>query len=132
MSIELVSPRCPVLIVDQSAESREVLQTALERRGLATLGTARTEVGLELARRHRPLVIVFDGEDRSDEVAAMCAAFRRESAGEPTSLVVLGVARHELAGVEHSEGVAKPYHYAPLIRKIEELCRQSMHVDSPS
>ena len=49
-----------VLIVDRSEETREVLQTVLERRGERTLAASRAVKGLELARRHRPDLVVLD------------------------------------------------------------------------
>ncbi len=54
---------CSVLIVDRSPSTREVLQTALERRGVRTLAVGRPEAGLELARRHHPELIVLDLDD---------------------------------------------------------------------
>ena len=51
-----------VLIVDRSEETREVLQTVLERRGVRTLAAGRAEMGLELARRHHPDLVVLDLE----------------------------------------------------------------------
>ena len=56
-----------VLIVDRSEETREVLQTVLERRGVRTLAAGRTAAGLDLARRHQPDLIVLDLE--LDDVA---------------------------------------------------------------
>ena len=54
--------RQSVLIIDASEETREVLQTALERRGLRILAADRARRGLELARRHHPDLIVLDLE----------------------------------------------------------------------
>ncbi|MGA7701688.1 MAG: response regulator, partial [Thermoguttaceae bacterium] len=51
-----------VLIVDRSEETREVLQTVLERRGVRILAAGRAEKGLELARRHHPDLVVLDLE----------------------------------------------------------------------
>ena len=39
-----------VLIVDRSAESREVLRTLLERRGIRTLETNEAREGLQILR----------------------------------------------------------------------------------
>lgn len=122
-----------VLIVNGSKDSRDVLRTALERRGMEILeATAATE-GLALAQRHRPHVIVLDLEDDPAGEDAACDSFREGSDESDTSLVVLGsvklcqAARRRVdAGVARkSEGsiVAKPYHFGPLIRKIEELAK---------
>lgn len=109
-----------VLIVDGSEESREVLRTALERRGCTILATSRLRRGLELARQHQPDVIVLDLE--------LCpcpeeqfAPFARETQARGASLVILGNLRRVRGELARGEFVAKPYHYGPLIRRIEQL-----------
>lgn len=109
--------RC-VLIVDQSEESREVLQTALERKGWRILSTGRTRQAVELAEAHHPDLIVLDLElDGSGE--ALSARFGADSTN-PTPLVMLGSLRRR-GRAREGEFVAKPYHYGPLVRRIEEL-----------
>ena len=112
--------RRSVLIVDASDETRVVLQTALERRGLRTLAASQAEQGLALARQHHPDLIVLDLEIDScgpDEVAA---PFAEQSRTDHASLVFLGSVRRQQPRPP-GEYVAKPYHYAPLIRRIEEI-----------
>jgi CheY-like chemotaxis protein len=105
-----------VLIVDPSEESREVLQTALERRGLRTFSAGEARRGLDLARRHHPDLIVLDLE--LDDCGT-------DQFGENnTPLVLLGSLRRG-DPLTAGEFVPKPYHYAPLIRKIEELLEAS-------
>ncbi len=110
-----------VLIVDSSEETREVLQTALERRGLRILSADRARQGLELARRHHPDLIVLDleveGARRPDNPSA---PFAEQSRSDHARLVLLGSLRRGAPPAD-GEFVAKPYHYGPLIRKIEEL-----------
>src|SRR3990172_8707081 len=116
----LVSERS-VLIVDGSEENREVLTAALERRGCKILSASRAERGLELAQRHRPDVIVLDLELSKTSPEELCAPFARQSEVFPTHLVVLGSMRRCQGGQLSGEFVAKPYHYGPLIRRIEQL-----------
>jgi CheY-like chemotaxis protein len=116
--------RFHVLIVDRSQESREVFRTALERRGWSTVEAAGAVDGLEKARRFRPQVIVLDVDDHADSETA-CQAFQHESQRQHAALVVLGAAA-PAAGLDDVQIVPKPYHYGPLIRKIEQLCRQSL------
>ena len=114
-----------VLIVDPSEETREVLQTALERRGVRILATGQTETGRELAQRHQPDLIVLDVE--SSSVAGVLPAFSR--AGETPApqgqyqprLVLLGTFRRQGGAFPGGEFIAKPYHYGALIHRIEEL-----------
>jgi len=109
-----------VLIVDQSEETREVLKTALERRGLRILAASRVRQGLELARVHRPDLVVLDLESQGPSPEETYARFAREVSEHPTHLILLGSCRLP----DRSPGpefVRKPYHYGPLVRRIEEL-----------
>ena len=119
-----------VLIVDRSEETREVLQTVLERRGVRTLAAGRAEQGLELARRHPPDLVVLDLEMDDMPAENFCGA-----GGSPANcgssdtpapqyqpqFVLLGSLRRQGNVLPGGEFVAKPYQYGPLIRKIEEL-----------
>lgn len=110
---------CSVLIVDQSEESREVLATALERRGIRTFTADRVDDGLELARRYSPDLVVFDMETPGGVEEAAEAALGAIADERP--LIALGSVRSHRAPLCGGEFVRKPYHYAPLIRRIEEL-----------
>ncbi len=112
--------RCQVLIVDAADETRVVLQTALERQGLKTRTASQANEGLALAKEHRPALIVLDLEIDGGPPDEIASRFARQSPAGETSLVLLGSARRPQS-VPQGEYVAKPYHYAPLIRKIEEM-----------
>ncbi len=124
-----------VLIVDPSDETREVLQTALERRGVRIFSAGRAKQGLELARNHHPDLIVldleldFDGVENGD-VEDGSPENRPNPFADPSRidrphLVMLGTVRRDTVDLPEGEFVAKPYHYGPLIRRIEELLGQS-------
>jgi DNA-binding response OmpR family regulator len=116
-----------VLIVDSSAETREVLQTALERHGVRILSASRARRGLELAREHHPDLIVLDLEVDGANAENPSAPFAEQSRTDCAPLVLLGTVRRGKPAMA-TEFVSKPYHYGPLIRKIEELlqgCRKS-------
>lgn len=117
----MVSHKRSVLIVDGSSENREVLATALERRGCNILAASRPDRGVELAQRHHPDVIVLDVEEDVGSPEELCAPFTRSTEAAVPRLVVLGSLRTGSLSPDTGEIVAKPYHYAPLIRKIEEL-----------
>ena len=120
-----------VLIVNFSEETREVLQTALERRGLRTFSASRARRGLELARRHHPDLIVLDLDVEDSTAESLSVPFAEHSRSECALLVLLGTARRGKspadgdangdASGDFAEFVAKPYHYGSLIRRIEEL-----------
>lgn len=112
-----------VLIVDRSEETREVLATVLGRRGVRTLSAAGGPQGLRLARQHHPDLIVLDLEvvEGAVESGGLSAEFAHQSRVDRAPLVLLGTARRSHPPLSEGEFVSKPYHYAPLIRKIEEL-----------
>ena len=110
-----------VLIVDRSQETREVLQTALERRGLRIFSASRARRGLELARRHHPDLIVLDIEPDGPAAEDPAAGFAEQSRADHTRLVMLGTLRRDRPRPIVGEFVSKPYHYGPLVRRIEEL-----------
>jgi CheY-like chemotaxis protein len=112
-----------VLIVDRSADNREVLRTVLERQGLRVFEAAEAESGLALARNHQPDVIVFDAESgdvtNDRQAAAVLAAYSQRS-----RLLVLGQCadKPRLAGLRQ---LAKPYHFGPLVHTIHQLAAKA-------
>ncbi len=121
-----------VLIVDDSEETREVLQTALERRGMRTFSASRAGRGLELARRHHPDLIVLDLELAPSGPDDLSIPFAEQSRADHTRLVMLGSVRRDREGLPEGEFVAKPYHYGPLIRKIEQLLNSTPRTLGPN
>ena len=113
-----------VLIVDASEETHEVLRTALERHGVRILSANRAQRGLELAREHHPDLIVLDLEVERGGADRLSAPFAEQSRSDSAPLVLLGSVRRGKPR-EAGEFVAKPYHYGPLIRRIEELLLSS-------
>ena len=112
-----------VLIVDRSEDAREVLCTALARRGVSTLQASGSDEVFALVQQHRPNVVVVDLEfDRASE-DEFCDRFAAQSQQAP--LVMLSRARGPVADTasagRDAEFFRKPYHYGPLLRKIEEL-----------
>ena len=113
-----------VLIVDRSAETREVLRTALSDNALV-LEASGANAGLELLCRHQPDVIVLD-MDLAQAAAEPVRTALCDSTRTPAPIVMLGKAsKSSLAAsageFSSAQCVAKPYHYGPLIRKIERL-----------
>jgi len=117
-------PRPTVLVVDPSDETLEVLRTALARQGAEILSARRAEQGLDMVRRLRPTVIVLDEDSEAAWSGQLTAQYDEQSQQHHTPLLVLGTARrrHRLP---NGEFVAKPYHYGPLVRKIELLLAQA-------
>ncbi len=124
----------PVLIVDQSSESREVLRIILEQRGLRIFEAEEAEEGMCLAERHRPQVIVFNRSeaDEGEEVSAADSGvgaelrFHEYSTRHGGQLVILASIRRMANKNSQTTVVAKPYHYGPLVRKIENLVERAV------
>jgi two-component system cell cycle response regulator DivK len=117
-------PHLSVLVVDPSEETREVLRTAFARRGTKILEASQAEHGLDLARRHQPTVIVLDADLKATWPASLADGYDEQSQRNHSPLVLLGTVRRQ-RGLPAGEFVSKPYHYAPLIRKIEQLLEQA-------
>ena len=113
-----------VLIVDASADTREVLRTALARRGLQILEADAADTGLELARNHHPDVIVLDSELEGIDSETIRQQFSAEAASQSSHLIVLGKIRR---GPVFTGGhvIGKPYHFAPLVHTIEQLAAKA-------
>jgi DNA-binding response OmpR family regulator len=110
-----------VLIIDESADAREVLRTALERRGMVILEAAEAHQGLEMAERHHPDLIVLDTELIPGDEPNLACRYDAATREGRTSLVLLGAARCRVSASPAGEVVRKPYHYGPLVHRIEEL-----------
>lgn len=110
-----------VLIVDQSAESREVLRTLLERGGATTIEARRPDQAVELARLHQPDLIVYDVESDRSRRGAAGDALEDAATRTDTPIVILGRVSPPNDQIRGRQFVSKPYHYGPLIRKIEDL-----------
>ena len=73
-----------------------------------------------MARRHHPDLIVLDLEEAGADTDALSAPFAEHSRSDTAPLVLLGSIRRGKPSTA-GEFVAKPYHYGPLVRRIEEL-----------
>ena len=108
-----------VLIVDRSADTREVLRTALARQGVRVFEASACPQGVSIANEQHPDVIVVDVEDVNEAMPAAVEDFSGETGSQDTPIVILGTARQKKTA-EGSDFFTKPYHYAPLIRTIEQ------------
>jgi PleD family two-component response regulator len=113
-----------VLIVDSSADNREVLRTALARRGLRVFQAEDAEDGLKIAVEQRPDVVVLDLDSDQEESVAYREQFAEHARDSEESVIVLGRVRR---GPVFTGGhvMSKPYHYAPLVHTIERLAAKA-------
>jgi two-component system response regulator MprA len=111
-----------VLIVDESAECREVLRTALERTGTEALEATTAAEGLRALESFAPDVVVLDLEKDDGLPRLACQALQAAAQRRDTPIVILGTAHRAFAG-GGVHWVSKPYHFGPLVRRIESLLR---------
>ena len=117
-----------VLVVDRMAESREVLRMALARLGVRIVEAPLAGDALTMARLHQPNVMVVDLE--SSEVTDQCAVeFAGLAEDNGSTVIFLGneLRAHGISKCHrgpHCDFIAKPYHYRPLVLKIEKSLRQ--------
>lgn len=114
-----------VLIVDQSPENREVLRTVLQRHGYEIFEAERDTDGLSLAETCHPKVLVLDMDTIDSADRSVIEGFDQHAQKENTSVVLLGRVPKPHLPLTNSDVVSKPYHYGPLIRKIESLLSQT-------
>ena len=109
-----------VVIVDESPDSREVLHTLLENRGVMSVEVSEPRAGLEMLHKYHPSVLVLDRDSAAGDVQLQ-VELQSAAREHETALVVLGKARGYLDCLPDGQVIAKPYHYGPLLRTIERL-----------
>ena len=114
-----LSPR--VLIVDASRESREVLRMLLELRGATTIEAEGPAQALQLTYTLRPDLILLDTDSDATSTGTPTNDLREAASRNHTPIVILGKLRQLHGELESGQIVTKPYHYGPLIRKIDGL-----------
>jgi hypothetical protein len=116
-----VIPAPRVLIIDPSAESREVLRLLLERCGMRTLEAERPQDAIRLTEEFRPDLIVLDAESHPALTDSTPGDLRQASGRTDLPIVILGKFRPVCEPAAGDQFVGKPYHYGPLVRKIDGL-----------
>lgn len=118
-----MSPPARVLIVDRSKESRDVLRSLLARRGAEVFEARETAAAAAMAIVAAPHLIVVDGDAPSGDRLAGDTRLADVAARNAVPIVVVGTVRRYASPLPVEQFVAKPYHYAALIRRIEELLK---------
>jgi DNA-binding response OmpR family regulator len=116
-----VNPLPRVLIVDESAESRDVLRTLLEHGGATTLEARRFDQAVALAESFHPHLILLDAESDRSIGGSVTNELSEAASRRGTPIVILGTAPSVRGPNASGQFVAKPYHYGHLLRKIESL-----------
>ncbi len=115
----MLHPRPHVLIIDGCSDSRDVIQTALDRRGVDATTAGSNKQGLAAARDAVPAVIVVDAESLPDAENG-CHDLVLLAKARQAPIVWLGDDGPKLDAIPQHR-LRKPYHYPVLLRKIEGL-----------
>ena len=110
-----------VLIINDSEDTSQVLRTVLEPRGVQIFDTRHPDTGLKLAQRIHPTLIVLDWEVIPTNEPSIRDGLDHETESTQTPMLILGHVRKSEAVPPHYCVIPTPYHYGPLIRKIEQL-----------
>jgi len=122
-------PPARILIVDSSSEARDILRTLLRRQGAETIEAARTATATAFLQQETPDLIVFDAESDTSSSEQEMLDLGRSASRSAIPIVVLGTAKRQLGPLSMGQFVSKPYHYGPLIRRIEGLLRNQQERD---
>jgi hypothetical protein len=74
---------------------------------------------------------VLDADSESADDANVRRQYGEPSNNRPAAVVVLGMVQRRGEGCSGDHVIPKPYHYAPLIRKIEQLLERSHKPSEP-
>jgi len=114
-----LAPR--VLIVDELADSREVLSALLARHGATTIEARRPQQAIELAEQQHLDLIVFDAESDRTASGSDARDLKDAASRNGTPIVIVGTIRNAGDHLTFGQFVSKPYHYGQLLHKIEGL-----------
>jgi len=116
-----LSTKARILIVDASRESRDILRTLLNRQGTEILETGKFQSAGAIVDRQQPDLIVCDADSDRSPANTATHALARQATRSDIPIVVLGTVQRDFRPLSGGNLVPKPYHYAPLLRKIESL-----------
>jgi len=84
------------------------------------MAASQAKQGLAMAQQYHPDLIVLDLEIDPGSGEEVAVPFAAQSRTDRAALVLLGSVRRRQPP-SHGEYIAKPYHFAPLVRRIEEI-----------
>ena len=93
----------------------------LQLRGADTIEADDPAQAISLAHDLRPDLIVLDADSDPTASGTLTQDLRDEASRNNTPIVILGKLRQLHGELESGQIVTKPYHYGPLIRKIDGI-----------
>ncbi len=118
-----------VLIVEDEADIRDLLSFNLEREGFATLEAEDGHKGIELAKQHKPDIILLDVMMPGKDGFQVCRELERKSETANIPIIMLTAKGEEIdriVGLElgADDYVVKPFSVRELILRIRAILRR--------
>ncbi len=107
--------------IAQQVGRAELVPMLLELRGATTIEADDPQQALQLAHAEQPDLILLDADSDASDTGLPTSDLREAANRNNTPIVILGKLRRQQDQLEPGQFVTKPYHYGPLIRKIDGL-----------
>ncbi len=124
-----------VLIVEDEADIRELIAFNLEREGFATLAAEDGLIGVELARNHKPDIILLDVMLPQKDGFQVCRDLERDASTARIPIIMLTARGEEvdrIVGLElgADDYVVKPFSVRELILRIRAILRRQQQTQT--
>jgi DNA-binding response OmpR family regulator len=125
-----------ILIVEDDAVVRHLVQRSMEKEGFATLTAADGVDGLMLARERRPTLVILDVNLPDLDGWTILRRLRRDGDHQPP--VIMLTAQSEAQDREHGlelgadDYIAKPFSARELVLRVKAVLRRSAPDSSPT
>ncbi|MDR0466646.1 MAG: response regulator transcription factor [Deltaproteobacteria bacterium] len=121
--------RQKILLIEDEADIRELLAFNLQKEGFATLEAGDGRVGLEMASRHAPVLILLDLMLPGMDGLTVCRELERNPATASIPLIMLTAKGEEMdrvVGLElgADDYVVKPFSVRELILRIRNILKR--------
>lgn len=112
-----------ILLVDRDQDARQIYKAYLEHRGYSVIDTADGQQGLDLAREHRPALVIGDLPQDVPGHSPFVDALRRQGTDAPILVVTSRAMDEEVAAARAiSESVlTKPVAPERVFAEVERL-----------
>jgi two-component system phosphate regulon response regulator PhoB len=119
-----------LLLIDDERDLIELVRYNVEREGFDVIATHDGREGLEIARRHRPDLILLDVMMPGMDGLEVCRALRRDAATERTPVIMLTARASEsdrVVGLElgADDYLTKPFSPRELVARVKAVLRRS-------
>ena len=126
-----------ILVIDDEADLVELVRYNAERAGYDVIAANNGEDGLEIARKHRPDLIVLDVMMPGMDGLDVCREMRNDSRTSTTPLIMLTARAAEsdrVVGLElgADDYVTKPFSPRELVARVKAVLRRGQQQEEPS